>query len=142
MGNSRRRTQPRGTQGRARLGLALTGLAVIATGLAVHLVVPGVTGDFLGGSLYAVLACVAVACVAPRRHPLTIGVIGFTLCALVEFFQLTGVPLAMAGVFAPAALVFGTTFVPLDFVAYLVGAGGAAAGLALVSTARFVRTTT
>lgn len=136
MGNSRSTTHPLNV----RLGLALTGLAVIATGLAVHFVVTGVTGDVLGGALYAVFVCVLVAFAGPRQHPLTVGVIGFSLCALVEFFQLTGVPLAIAEVFAPAALVLGTTFVPLDFVAYLVGAVGAAVGLALSRAARASRT--
>ncbi|MFC5931302.1 DUF2809 domain-containing protein [Cryobacterium melibiosiphilum] len=137
MGNSRSAGTTRTTPPlNFRLTLALTGLAVIATGLAVNAVVTGVTGDLLGGALYAVLVCLAVAFMAPRRHPIMIGAVGFMLCALVELFQLTGIPSAIADVFAQAALVLGTTFVPLDFAAYLVGAGCAAAGLALSRASR------
>ena len=48
------------------LALLLTGLIVIVTGLAVHFVVSGLTGDLVGGALYAVLVCLVVAFVAPR----------------------------------------------------------------------------
>ena len=113
------------------LALLLTGLIVIVTGLAVHFVVSGLTGDLVGGALYAVLVCLVVAFVAPRQHPLRVGAIGFALCVLVELFQLTGVPLALAEVSSAVALVLGTTFVALDFVAYAAGAFAAAVGLAL-----------
>lgn len=135
MGNSRSTTLPLNF----RLALVLTGLAIIVTGLAVHFVVTGVTGDFLGGALYAGLVCAGVAFVRPRQNALTVALIGFAVCSLLELFQLTGVPLAIAEVFAPAALLLGTTFVPLDFVAYLVGAACTAAGIALSRTDRAVR---
>ncbi|TFD50221.1 DUF2809 domain-containing protein [Cryobacterium frigoriphilum] len=143
MGKSRRTAPPASTAPptntaplTGRLTLALTALAVIAAGLAVHSIVTGLTGDLLGGALYAVFVCLVVAFVAPRQHPLTIAAIGFALCALVELFQLTGVPLTIAQTFAPAALVLGTTFVALDFVAYAAGAAVTAVGLMRGRSAR------
>ena len=48
--------------------------------------------------------------------------IAFVVSALIEFSQLTGLPAALAEIFPPARLVFGTTFVATDLIFYAVGA--------------------
>lgn len=98
---------------------------VICIGLAVHFTVYGPVGDFSADALYAVLAYLAVSFVAPRVRSQVIAGVSFLVCAAIEVSQLSGGPAALAEVFPPARLILGTTFAPLDLVAYALGVGAA-----------------
>lgn len=123
---------------RSRFVAALAGVAVTVVGLVVNASVAGPTGDVVGGGLYAVLMYLGVLFVAPRIHPVVGAAVAFGLCALIELFQLTGVPAALAGWFPPIRLVLGTTFVAADLVAYL---GGVIVVLAVDAAARRIVST-
>ncbi|PJJ65266.1 uncharacterized protein DUF2809 [Compostimonas suwonensis] len=96
-------------------------MVVVAAGLGVHLAVPGVVGDALADALYAVLVYLIVALIAPRLRTVVTAAIAFALCAAVELLQLTGLPEALTGLWAPFRLLLGTTFSAADLLAY---AGG------------------
>lgn len=115
-------------------------LAVVALGLVVRFVVAGPVGDFLGGVLYTVLIAVLVfplvtALVRLRmpvspsalrnRHWIAAGV-ALAVSVAVELLQLSSIPAQLSHAFPPARLVLGTSFAPLDLVAY--GAGALLAG--------------
>ena len=76
-----------------------------------------------GGVLYAVLVFVLVAAVAPAASAVRIGVGAFAICVIVELLQLTALPTTLAGVFPPARLVLGTTFVATDLISAALGVG-------------------
>ncbi|QKJ19712.1 DUF2809 domain-containing protein [Microbacterium hominis] len=93
----------------------------IATGLAVHTLLPDTAAtDIAGDALYALAALALVAAIAPRLAPVLAGAIALAWCAGVELFQLTGIPLALGAVFPPAMLVLGTVFDPRDLLVYAV----------------------
>ncbi|WP_245861221.1 DUF2809 domain-containing protein [Compostimonas suwonensis] len=104
-----------------RLALGGAAVVVVAAGLGVHLAVPGVVGDALADALYAVLVYLIVALIAPRLRTVVTAAIAFALCAAVELLQLTGLPEALTGLWAPFRLLLGTTFSAADLLAY---AGG------------------
>jgi len=123
---------------RSRFGVALAGVTVTVVGLVVNASVAGPAGDVGGGGLYAVLIYLGVLFVAPRVRPVVGAAVAFGLCALIELFQSTGVPVALAEWFPPIRLVLGTTFVVTDLVAYL---GGVIVVLAVDAAARRIATT-
>lgn len=95
----------------------ITALAVIAAGLAVHLVLPDTAAtDIAGDVLYTVLIYVLVVAVRPRLPPVGVGAIAAAWCVAIELFQLTGVPDRLGAAFPPAVLVLGTVFDPRDLV--------------------------
>lgn len=60
--------------------------------------------------------------------------VSLAICVIVELLQLTALPAVLAGVFPPARLVLGTTFVATDLVSAAFGVG-----LALVVDRQVVR---
>ncbi|WP_166788076.1 DUF2809 domain-containing protein [Cryobacterium glaciale] len=79
-------------------------------------------GDFAADALYAVLAYLAVSFIAPRLRPQGTATVSYLVCVAIEAAQLSPGPAALADVFPPARLVLGTTFAPVDLLAYAVGA--------------------
>ncbi len=63
-----------------------------------------------------------VGAVWPALSSATIAAAAFTFACAIELLQLTGLPRAIVGAFPPARLLFGSSFDPLDFVAYAAGA--------------------
>ena len=120
---------------RSRWVLVGTGAGLIAAGLMLR-GIPGVFGDLAGGVLYAALVFVLIAVLFPAASGVRIGSAAFLLCAAVELLQLTGLPLAIAGVVPPLRLVLGTTFVATDLVAYAIGAA-CSTGVDLLLRRRF-----
>ncbi|RFA08648.1 hypothetical protein B7R54_04940 [Subtercola boreus] len=106
---------------RRRLALAVAALLTIGVGLGVHFGASGAAADFAGDALYAVLVYLVVAAIAPRLRSVRVGAIAFGLCAAVECFQLTGVPQSISAGFPAAALLLGSTFSPVDLLAYAAG---------------------
>ena len=115
----------------SRWVLAATAAGVVVVGLGARQL-PGAVGDLAGGVLYAVLATLLVAIVAPRARPTTLGAVAFAVCAAVELAQLTGVPAAAVDAVPAARYVLGTTFHAPDLAAYAVGTAVTAVGLAAV----------
>lgn len=116
--------------------------AVIVAGLAVHALLPdAAVTDIAGDSLYAGAAYLAVVIVAPRLAPLSVGALAAAWCIVIEFFQLTGIPMQLGAIFPPSMLVFGTVFDGRDLLVYvvtivvLVGADAVVAVLRGTSTA-------
>ena len=104
---------------RARLAVAL--LVTVALGLATTRL-EGTAPDLLGDGLYAVLVYLLLALAAPRVRPRALGAGAFAWCAAVELAQLTSVPAQLVDAWAPVRYLLGTTFAPVDLVAYLAGA--------------------
>ncbi|MFT3798720.1 DUF2809 domain-containing protein [Microbacterium sp.] len=106
-----------------RISAAVVLLAVVAAGLGVHLMLPdSAATDIAGDALYvaAVYACAVV--LAPRARPVIVGALVLAWCVAVEFFQLTGLPMAWGSGFPPIMLVLGTVFDPRDLAVYAVTA--------------------
>ena len=106
---------------RRRWSLAGAAGLIVITGLVVHFVTEGAVGDFVADALYAVLIFLLLSLFFVRVNGWLIAGIAIALCTAIELFQLTGVPLAMAEAFPPARLVFGTTFIATDLIAYILG---------------------
>lgn len=110
--------------------------AVVALGLFVRFVVAGPVGDFLGGVLYTVLIAVIVfplvTAIVGRRMPVNqralrnspwiAAGVALAVSVAIELLQFSSIPAQLSEVFPPARLVLGTSFAPLDLVAYGVGA--------------------
>jgi hypothetical protein len=112
----------RPTTSRRRLWLAASAVATIALGLAVHRWMPGAAGDFTADAAYAVLIYLLVAAVAPRLNGLAVFLVAVVFCFAIELAQLSDIPLRLAEAVPFISLVLGTTFVPRDLLAYLLGA--------------------
>lgn len=98
-------------------------VAVVGTGLAVHVLLPDTAAtDIAGDALYAAAVYFAVVIAAPGLRPLAAGAITAGWCIAVELFQLTGIPLDLGAVFAPWMLVLGTVFDARDLVVYVITA--------------------
>jgi len=115
--------------------LVTAAAVVIGTGLLARRL-PGFAGDAAGGLLYAVLVylLLALAALALSRRGGAVWLAGaaFTVCTLVELFQLTPWPARLGEAWAPLHLVFGSTFNAWDLAAYAAGATLAGAGDALL----------
>lgn len=105
-----------------RSALALCAVTMVALGLGVHFLVPGVTVGLLADGLYTVMVYLVLAFLAPRARRVWIAVAALSFSVAVELFQLTDVPAQLAQAFPPSRLVLGTTFSALDLAAYAVGA--------------------
>jgi hypothetical protein len=105
--------------------LAIAGL-VIAAGLLTHLGGSGPIADRAGDALYAVMVYLLVAIAFPRASVIVVGASALAACALIEAFQLTGLPALWAQTFWPVRLVLGVGFDPGDLAAYALGAAAAA----------------
>lgn len=106
---------------RRRLALAAAAFLILVTGLVVTYATVGFVGDLVGDALYAVLIFLLVSFILVRMNSWRVAVIAILICAGIELFQLTGLPVEIATVFPPARFVLGTAFDPLDLVAYIVG---------------------
>ncbi|WMY76878.1 DUF2809 domain-containing protein [Citricoccus sp. I39-566] len=109
-----------------RPALAAAAVATVGLGLGVRSLAEGAWTGPTGDALYAVLVYLIVAWCAPRRAPRVVTGVAVVLCWLIELFQLTGLPLALAEEWWPARLVLGTGFAWVDLLSY--AAGGAVAG--------------
>ena len=108
--------------GRRRIVLAGAAAVTVLAGLAVSTGYSGFAADAAADALYTALVYLLVALLCPRLRVAQVALLAFTLSAIIEFSQLTGLPAALAAVFPPARLIFGTTFVATDLLFYLVGA--------------------
>ncbi|WP_127795393.1 DUF2809 domain-containing protein [Agromyces sp. LHK192] len=138
-GDPNRPARPPSRRRRLAAGVAL--VALVASGLAVHALLPDTAAtDIAGDALYAVAIYAVVVLLAPRLGAAAAGAIAAGWCIAVELFQLTGIPAELGAVFPPAMLVLGTVFDARDLVVYPLAVVGAAAIDAAVSAARSSRT--
>lgn len=107
--------------GSRRIIAAILLVAVVATGLAVHTLLPDTAAtDIAGDLLYASAVYAGLVVVFPRWVPLLTGAVAAAWCIAIELFQLTGIPVALGAEFLPAMLVLGTVFDPRDLLVYVV----------------------
>jgi hypothetical protein len=106
--------------------LGAAALTIIA-GLAVSTLSSGFVADAVADALYTVLVYLLVAATAPRLSVLVVAALAFTVSALIEFSQLTGIPAALSEMVPASRLIFGTTFVATDLLFYALGAVAVAA---------------
>lgn len=109
--------------GRRRVGLAVAAVVTVALGLGIRAFVDAEWAGPTGDALYAVLVYLVVAFVMPPRPRWVAAVVAWVLCMAIELFQATGIPAELAQQWPPIRLLLGTTFVPLDLLAYTVGVG-------------------
>jgi zinc D-Ala-D-Ala carboxypeptidase len=95
---------------------------VVLTGLAARAVLPAAIGGPIGDALYATMAVLLFALIAPHAKPWVLGIIGWGFSAAVELLQLTTIPGSVIGQFPLARYLLGTTFVPTDLAWYALGA--------------------
>lgn len=80
---------------------------------------------YLGDALYAILFYLIVSIIAINAHPVTKGMTAFAVMAMLEIFQLTGIPLVLSQnknvLIRLIAILLGTTFSWLDILAYFIG---------------------
>ena len=95
---------------------------VVVAGLGARAVLPAPVAGPVGDALYATLVVLLVVAVRPRTSPPAAVVVGFAVCVVIELFQLTGVPVALAERVPVVRLVLGTTFWAPDLLRYAIGA--------------------
>ncbi|NUL48947.1 DUF2809 domain-containing protein [Cellulosimicrobium funkei] len=120
-----------------RPALAAAAVATVCLGLGVRFLADGGWTGPAGDALYAVLVYLLVAWCVPWESPRVVAGVAVALCWLIELFQLTGLPLALAEAWWPARLVLGTGFAWVDLLAY--AAGVLVAGAADAALGRVVR---
>lgn len=125
----------------SRVSTAIALGGVVLAGLVVTRFGAGPWADSTGDALYAAMAVLLVRLIAPQVSIRRQASIGLGWCWLVEFAQLTGVPAAVVAQVPLARLVLGTTFVPVDLLAYVVGALVCAAVIGLSSGGRIASRT-
>lgn len=118
---------------RARLHFALAALAALGLGLALRFVLTGLLADIAGGVAYVVLVALLVAVLLPRIPAVTAAGIALAWSIAMEQLQAIGVAARLVELWAPLALVVGTTFSWLDIAAYVLGAVLAAATVTAVA---------
>lgn len=110
---------------RRRIVAAVLIAAIVAAGLAVHLVLPdSAATDIAGDALYAGAAYALVVLLAPRWAALGAGGLALAWCVGVELFQLTGLPGLWASGFPPIVLALGTVFDARDLAVYALTIAG------------------
>ncbi|NKY40310.1 DUF2809 domain-containing protein [Cellulomonas septica] len=117
--------------------MLLVATVVVAAGLLVATRASGPVADPAGDALYAALVYVLVLLVVPHVAPWRAGAVATAVCAVVELAQLTGGPAALVQAVPVSRFVVGTTFVPVDLLAY--GLGAALAAVVDASVLRMVR---
>lgn len=105
-----------------RLALVIAATDVAILGLVIHFFIPGDLANLVSDALYTMLVYLVLALILPMASRHWLALAAFTLSAVIELSQLTGVPAQLAVGFPPSRLVFGTTFAALDLVAYAAGA--------------------
>lgn len=118
--------------------LSIVALAgCLALGLGLQLLERSVVVDVAGSMLYVCCAGMLLSALWPALPSPAVASIAFGFAVAVELLQLTAVPQAVVAAFPPARLLFGSSFDPVDLLAY---AGGAVllfgARLAIVGLAR------
>lgn len=126
---------------RPRALVAVAALVVVALGLTVATTARGALADPAGDALYAVLVYLLVLLVAPRVQPWRAALVAVGVCWVVELAQLTGGPAALVEAAPVTRFVVGTTFVPVDLLAYAVGVALAAVVDGAVRAVRRSRST-
>ncbi|MFJ6417328.1 DUF2809 domain-containing protein [Paeniglutamicibacter sp. NPDC091659] len=106
-----------------RLAAGLLVVPVVVLGLGARFLGAGPAADLSGGVLYAVLVYVLLVFLRPRAAPWSNAAIALAFCVAIELLQITSIPATLAAAFPPIRLVLGSTFVPLDLLAYVIGAG-------------------
>lgn len=109
---------------RAWLGAALVVtvlLGLVTTAVPGHGSLTGPAGD----ALYAVMAWLVVAMVAPRVDASVITLTSLALCWTVEAAQATGVPARVVEAVPAGHLLLGTTFAATDLLWYAAGCAAA-----------------
>lgn len=122
---------------RPRRVLLALAAGIVAAGLLVATRAAGPLADPTGDALYAALVFVLVLLVVPRVAPWRAAGVATAVCVAVELAQLTGAPAALVQAVPVSRFVVGTTFVPVDLLAYAAGAG--LAMLVDVAAPRMVR---
>lgn len=103
--------------------LAVVGvLACLALGLGLQLLDRSPVIDLLGSVLYVMLVGLVILLVRPSLPRLVIAAIALGIATVVELLQLTPVSAAVVEAVPSARLVLGSSFDPLDLVAYVAGA--------------------
>ena len=82
----------------------------------------GVGVDVAGSVLYVGFAGMVLAAVRPALSSAAVASVAFAFAAAVELLQLTRLPQAVVVAFPPARLLLGSSFDPIDLVAYTGGA--------------------
>ena len=121
-------------QGRSRARrvlLCIAGLMSVVLGLRIRTLSDAAWTGPAGDGLYAVLIYVLVAILSPSKSKALIAAAAVAVCAVIELFQLTGLPAQLGESWPPLRLVLGTTFGTADLLAY---AGGAAVAYAVDRT--------
>jgi hypothetical protein len=120
--------------------LLVAAALTVAVGLTTHFLGTGPLAGIAGDALYAAMVFLVIAFVFPRASVLVVALSALGVCALIELFQLTGLPAVWGETFWPIRLVLGAGFDAVDLIAYAAGAGLAAAcDLALTRRARASR---
>lgn len=81
----------------------------------------GALAQYSGTALYAAMIYAGVFVLAPSLRPPVAAVVALGFCWLVELFQLTGAPAALAERSVLARLALGVAFDPADLLWYAVG---------------------
>ncbi|HKH08017.1 MAG TPA: DUF2809 domain-containing protein [Agromyces sp.] len=100
--------------------VAASGCLVL--GLVLQLLERSPLVDVAGSVLYVGFAGMLLAAVWPALSSPAVASVAFAFAAAVELLQLTRVPQAVVAVFPPARLLLGSSFDPIDLVAYTGGA--------------------
>ena len=101
--------------------LAAAIVLIMISGLIVHYLTVGFAADFVADALYAVVVFLVLSFVFAHRPGWQPAVGAIVFCAGIEALQLTGLPAMLGEVLPPVRLVLGSTFSPLDLVAYVIG---------------------
>lgn len=109
------------TDRRARRNLVLLTPAIIAIGLAARFGLSGAPANFIGVALWSTLVYVLVLFIRPRLTPMQAGLTTGIISAVVEFSQLTPVPLYLADKHVLFRLALGSHFDAWDLPAYATG---------------------
>jgi hypothetical protein len=107
---------------RRRVLFALAAAVGLALGLGLQLIERTAPVDAAGSVLYVCVVGLAVAIVWPRLSSAVVASVAFVVATTIELLQLTGLPERLVAVVPPLRLLFGSSFDPLDLIAY---AGGA-----------------
>ena len=109
----------------------------LALGLGLQLLERSLVVDVVGSVLYVCAVGLPLVALWPELPGAAVALTAFAFAVAVELLQLTAVPQAVVAAFPPSRLLFGSSFDPIDLVAY---AGGAVllfgARVAIVRVAR------
>jgi len=94
----------------------------VAVALTIRASVAGDVAKYAGDALYTVLIYALAVLAAPRLKAVTVGGIALGISWVVEFSQLSGLPMELSQRSVIARFVLGTTFNPPDLFWYVVGA--------------------